>query len=180
MGKVFVDAAVSMDGYWAGPDGNSIFPLNEMHRTGLINELVARTGSVVMSRRSFEMAYDPDWYAGNYEFRVPIHVFAENPPSHHPREDCGLSFTFHQDFAAALLAARQSAGDRDVAIIGERSSVDAALAADQCDEMYLRLVPTVCGGGERLMDRIDEKRCFSIVNVKTTDNVVHIHLQRSK
>lgn len=177
MGKVFIDAAVSIDGFWAGPDGNSIFPVEEMHRSGLMSELVDRTGSVVMSRRSFEMA-DPDWYSGNYEFQVPIHVFTDLPPARRPVEGNGLTFAFHDDFASALLAARQSAGEKDIAIIGERTSVDAALAADKCDEIYLRLVPTVCGGGERLMDRLGENRTFSIVSVKTTGNVVHMHLQR--
>lgn len=79
MPKVYIDAGVSIDGFWADPDGTSVFPVDEMHRSGLIAALVERTGSVVMSRRSFEMVGDPDWYACNYEHQVPIHVFTDAP-----------------------------------------------------------------------------------------------------
>lgn len=180
MVKVYVDAAVSLDGFWAGPEGASIFPVDEMHRTGLITALVERTGAVVMSRRSFEMANDPDWYACNYEYQVPIHVFADVLPRRHPREDCGLTFAFHETFLEALDAARKSAGPKDVAIIGERSAVDAVMAADQCDELYLRVVPFVCGGGERLMDQTGIHRSFEIIEVQKTESAVHIRMQRAR
>ncbi len=179
MQKVYVDAGMSIDGFWAGPDGDSVFPIEEMHRSGLVEELVDRTGAVVMSRRSFEMASDPDWYACNYEHQVPIHVFTDRPPSVHPREECGLTFTFHPTFSNAVAAAKVSAGERDVAIIGERSAVVAAITADVCDELYLRIVPVVCGGGERLMDDRSLASKFAVRSVVTSENVVHIHFHRA-
>lgn len=180
MPRVYVDAGVSLDGFWAGPDETSVFPVDEMHRSGLMKPLVERTGAVVMSRRSFEMAEDPDWYACNYEYQVPIHVFTDATPSRKPKQDCGLTFAFHATFDEALEAAKEAAGAKDVAIIGEQSAVEAAIAGDHCDEIFLRLVPVVCGGGERLMDESGIRRSFEIVDVLRTGSVVHMRLQPVK
>jgi hypothetical protein len=35
---------------------------------------IAATGAVPMGRRTFEMAGDPDRYAGQYEYQVPVFV----------------------------------------------------------------------------------------------------------
>jgi dihydrofolate reductase len=179
MTRVFIDSAMSIDGFWADREGQSVFPLGDMHSSGLIEALVDRTGAVVMSRRSFEMAEDPDWFAGNYELQVPIHVITDAPPTKHPKED-GVTFSFHKNFAGAIAGARRSACGRDVAIIGERSAVEAAIAADEVDEIYLRIVPKLCGAGEPLIkDLRDVHREFDLFDVKTTGNAVHIHLMRN-
>lgn len=180
MTKIFIDSAMSIDGFWADRDGQSVFPLDDMRGAGLIKTLVDRTGAVVMSRRSFEMADDPDWFAGNYELQVPIHVITDVPPTKHPKEDGGVTFSFYENFADALAGARNSACGRDVAIIGERSAVEAAIAADAVDEVYLRIVPRICGNGEPLIgDLGDVDRTFAIADVKTTGQAVHIRLVRS-
>jgi dihydrofolate reductase len=181
MTKVFIDSAMSIDGLWADRDGRSVFPLDDLYRSGILKTLVDRTGAVVMSRRSFEMANDPDWFAGNYELQVPIHVITDHPPAKHPKEDCGVTLSFHDNFADALAGARDAAGGRDVAIIGERSAVDAAIAADAVDEIYLRIVPRICGNGEPLMRDLDGvRRVFDISNVSTTEHAVHIHFVRNR
>jgi dihydrofolate reductase len=181
MTKVFIDSAMSIDGFWADRDGRSVFPLDDLYSSGILKTLVDRTGAVIMSRRSFEMASDPDWFAGNYELQVPIHVITGQPPAKHPKEDCGVTFSFHANFADALAGARTAAGGRDVAIIGERSAVEAAIAADAVDEIYLRIVPKICGSGEPLMrDLGDVRSVFDISNVNTTGHAVHIHLVRNR
>jgi dihydrofolate reductase len=55
---------------------------------------IAATGAVLMGRRTFEMAGDPDSYAGQYEYQVPIFVLTRHPPARHPKEGSGLTFTF--------------------------------------------------------------------------------------
>jgi dihydrofolate reductase len=181
MARVFIDSAMSIDGFWADRDGRSVFPLDDLYSSGILETLVDRTGAVVMSRRSFEMADDPDWFAGNYELQVPIHVITDHPPAKHPREDCGVTFSFHDTFADALAGARNTAGGRDVAIIGERSAVEAAIAADAVDEIYLRIVPTICGDGEPLMrDLAGVRRAFDVSDVRATEHAVHIRFVRNR
>lgn len=60
----------------------------------MIKESIEKTGAVIMGRRTFEMADDPDWYAGNYEFQVPIFVVTEQTPEKHSKENEHISFTF--------------------------------------------------------------------------------------
>src|SRR5947208_16386496 len=46
MTRVFIDSAMSIDGFWADREGQSVFPLGDMHGSGLIKALVDRTGAV--------------------------------------------------------------------------------------------------------------------------------------
>jgi hypothetical protein len=45
------------------------------------------TGAVVMGRRTFAMAEDPDWFVGNYELQVPLFVLTHTPPPVPPKQD---------------------------------------------------------------------------------------------
>jgi dihydrofolate reductase len=179
MTKLVIDAAMSIDGFWADEAWNSVFPVDEMHDAGLVEELTSRTGAVIMSRRSFEMADDPDWYACNYEHQGPIHVVTDAPPQRHPKEDGGLTFTFVPTFAEALQRARAAAGAKDVMVIGEKSMVEAALLSGEVDEIYLRLVARTVGAGTRLIDTPGIiPQDYRINAVRQTEHVVHIHLVR--
>ena len=148
-------------------------------RKSQLAEMIERTGAVIMSRRSFEMAEDPDWFAGNYELQVPLHIITDEPPAAPPREGGGVTFTFCRNFAEALTAAQAAAGTRDIAVIGERSAVEEALASGAVDDVYLRVVTVIAGGGERLIDQPALARLsFAIKTVTRTENAVHLHLAR--
>lgn len=118
MGHVIVDAAITIDGFWADANGASVYPRDEMKKAGLTDALAKRIGAAVWSQRSFEMADDPDWFACNYELQVPLHVVTKAPPPKHPKEACGLTFNFHRTFEEAIAEALKSSGSRDVLIIG--------------------------------------------------------------
>ncbi|WP_317939016.1 dihydrofolate reductase family protein [Sulfitobacter pontiacus] len=176
MSRVLLDAAMSIDGFWADENGNSIFPVEEMHRAGLIAPLVLRTGAVVMSRASFDMADDPDWFAGNYEYQVPVLVFGGERPDTKPKENGRISFAFLPDFTAALTAARQVCGERDIMIIGEASAAQSAMESGEVDEIYLRLVPRFLGKGIALFDTTSLNRDYRRTSVTMTEEATHIHL----
>lgn len=176
MSVVVLDAGMSIDGFWADADGKSVFPVAEMHDAGLIAPLVFRTGAVVMSRASFNMADDPDWYADNYEYQVPVFVFGSAPPSNPPCENGRISFDFVPTFEAAVEAACKACGDRDVMIIGEASAAQAAMASGAVDEIYLRLVPRFLGKGTPLFDTPALHHDFRRASVTMTEEATHIHL----
>ena len=80
---------------------------------------VAGTGAVVMGRRTFDMAPDPDDYAENYEFQVSLFVVTHDPPASTPRANESLSVTFvTSGVEAAIEQARAAAGERDVTVVG--------------------------------------------------------------
>ena len=68
-----------------------------------------------MGRMAFEMAGDPDSYAGQYQYQVPIFVVTRHPPAKHPKEGSGLTFTFVGDgLDSAIAQARTAAGEKQV------------------------------------------------------------------
>ena len=52
-----------------------------------MNAFINETGAVLMGKRAFETAEDPDWYLANYEFQVPIFVLTHHVPRVAPKQD---------------------------------------------------------------------------------------------
>ncbi len=92
------------------------------------------------------------WWGSNPPFHIPVFVL-----THHPRPvlelDGGNRFTFvTEGIHHALDAAREAAGDRDVAICGGGQTAAQYLAAGLVDEVQIHLVPVLLGKGVRLFD----------------------------
>jgi dihydrofolate reductase len=131
---------MSLDGFIAGPNAGVALPMGEggeriddwmfnsdpdqsgdSPRTpaneldaGLVRDLVATTGAVVMGRRTFDLGEGP-W--GDTPFPVPCFVI-----THEARDelvkDSG-TFTFVTDgIESALLQAQAAAGENDVCLMG--------------------------------------------------------------
>src|SRR5215218_2808563 len=101
-----------------------------------LRESIRKTGAVVMGRNSFAMAEDPDWYAGNYEYQVPIFVLTHNAPEELPKQTDELTFTFITDgIQSAIRQAKVAAGNKDVTIIGAASTARQCLEAGLADEL---------------------------------------------
>src|SRR2546426_8784178 len=93
------------------------------------------TGAVLMGRRTFEMG-DPDWYAGNYEFQVPIFVLTHEPPRLQPKQDEHLTFTFVTGgVKSAIAQATAAAGEKAVQVVGGVSVARQLLRAGLVDEV---------------------------------------------
>jgi hypothetical protein len=74
---------VSLNGFIADRDSGveRLYPdVAALRGSDSLNEKIARTGAVLMEKRTFEMADDPDAYPESYEFRVPIFVVTHHPP----------------------------------------------------------------------------------------------------
>ena len=178
MGRIIIDAATSLDGFCADARGEGVFPVEEMHRARMLAPLIATCGAVVISRRSFEMVGDPDWFADNYELQVPIFVVTEAPPERCPKENKRLKFHFVSSFAEALQRAQQAAGDKAVVAIGGPCTVQAALLSGQADEMWLRIVDRATGGGTPLFSKGLPGKDFYVSELETTRGTVLMKLQR--
>jgi dihydrofolate reductase len=89
MARVTAGMSTSIDGFVADESGSaSLWPdLEELQGSEYMNALIEETGAVLMGRRTFDMAEDPDWYVGNYEFQVPIFVLTHQPPPVPPKQD---------------------------------------------------------------------------------------------
>ena len=158
MGKVILGATMSLDGFINDRSGSvgSLYPdLDALRDTEPLRESIQNTGAVVMGRNAYAMAEDPDSYAGNYEFQVPIFVLTHDVPKRHPKETDDLTFTFVTDgIESAIEQARSAAGDKDVAVIGGASTAQQCIKAGLADELHIDIMPVLLCGGLRLFEDI--------------------------
>jgi dihydrofolate reductase len=188
MNHVRFDIAVSLDGYSAGPDQSFDNPLGvggeqlhawaiadpgwrEQHgleggeetvNTGVIAEMFANVGAVVMGRNMFGGGpgdWDPEWkgwWGDDPPFHRPVFVL-----TNHEREplamEGGTTFTFVTGgIDAALEQAKAAAGpDKDILISGGAETVRQFLKAGLVDSFQLHVVPIMLGGGTRLLDGLE-------------------------
>lgn len=153
MVKVIAGMTMSLDGFVVDSSGSvdRLYPdLADLHGTDYMNAMVDETGAVLMGRRAFEMG-EPDLYAGNYEYQVPIFVVTHEPPRVAPKQDEHLTFTFVTDgVESATRQAKAAAGHKAVQVVGGISVIQLLLQAGLVDELRIDLMPVLLGGGRRL------------------------------
>jgi dihydrofolate reductase len=97
MARVIAGMTVSLDGFVQDANGSAdaLYPdLAELQDSPYMKAVQERTGAVLMGRRTFDMAGDPDGYADGYELQVPIFVVTHAPPPVEPKRNERLFFTF--------------------------------------------------------------------------------------
>ncbi len=158
MGKVILGVTISLDGFAEDSNGSvgALYPdLDTLRNTEILRESQRNTGAVVMAWKEFAMAEDPDWFAGNYEYQVPIFVFTDKAPKKHPKETDKLTFTFVTDgIKSAVRQAKAAACDKDVTIIGSARTAQQCLKAELADELYIDIIPIFLKGGFRPFEEI--------------------------
>jgi dihydrofolate reductase len=156
MTRVIAGMTVSLDGFFEDADGSAdaLYPdLAALQDTAYMKAMQAETGAVVMGRRTFEMAGDPDTYADTYELQVPIFVVTHHPPAGPPKRNDRLSFTFVTDGVdAAIAQAGAAAGDLAVTVVGGADLIGQLLGAGLVDELRIDVMPVLLGAGRRLFD----------------------------
>ena len=162
MNKVVLGMTMSLDGFINDRNGSvaALYPdLVALRNTEPLRESIRNTGAVVMGRNSYAMAEDPDWFAGNYEYQVPIFVLTHRPPQRHPKETDTLTFTFVTDgIESAIQQAKAVAGEKDVNVIGAASTSQKCLKAGLADELHIDIMPVFLGGGLRPFEGIGEEQ----------------------
>ncbi|MCQ3935794.1 MAG: dihydrofolate reductase [Chloroflexi bacterium] len=160
MGKVILGTTLSLDGFINDRNGSveALYTdLANWRESELGKESIQNTGAVVMGRNTFNMSEDPDWFAGNYEYQVPIFVLTHHVPKKKPKETGQLTFTFVTDgLESAIRQAKEAAGERDVNIIGAANTAQQCLRVGLADELQVDIMPVLLGGGMRLFEHLGE------------------------
>lgn len=158
-GKVILGMTMSLDGFVNDRNGSvsRLYPdLGELRKTKMLRELIKTTGAVVMGRNAFDMADDPDWFAGNYEFQVPIFVLTHRVPAKHPKETDELKIIFVTDGIKSVIEkAKAAAGKKNVQVIGGASTFQQCINAGLADEINIGIMPVLLGGGLTLFENTD-------------------------
>ncbi len=161
LAKVILGVTISLDGFAEDSNGSvgALYPdLDTLRNTEVLRESIQGTGSVVMAWKEFAMAEDPDWFAGNYEYQVPIFVFTDKAPKKHPKETDKLTFTFVTDgIQSAIRQAKYAAGDKIVTIIGSASTTSQCISEGLADELHIDVIPVFLKAGFRPFENLGDK-----------------------
>jgi dihydrofolate reductase len=194
MGKVVVALTASLDGYIAGPDDGTQFPLgrggerlftwmgagpesNRLDRflcppdasLPVVKAWQADYGAGISGRRTFDIA---GGWADGHPVDAPIFVLTHEAPSE-GRWSPQVRFVT-EGFDRALELAQEAAGDRYVSL----SAADVAqqgLRAGKVDEIEVSVAPCLLGGGVRLFDHLGvEPIDLEQVGVIESEGVTHL------
>ncbi len=152
--KVVVQAAMSLDGFIAGP-GDAMDWVFEFTAPGEFPEIVAATGAMLSGRRSYDVgqrdAGKPSGEAYGGAWQGPSFVL-----THHPPADPDVTF-LSGDIEAAVATAKAAAGDRDLVVVGS-DVAGQCLERGLADEILVMVLPVLLGAGTRFYSSAAAKR----------------------
>jgi dihydrofolate reductase len=191
---VFSALATSVDGYITGPDPS---PSDALGRGGgvlfdwyfngdtpstqfsgfslsaasaaVFDAAAGRVGAVIAGRTTYD--HSRGWDGGGPHPAAPLFVL-----SHRPAPAGAGRQTFVAGIAAAVAAARKTAGDRDVALMGS-GVIRAALDAGLLDEVIIHQVPVLLGGGTPLFQPTATAIPLHLREVVPAPGVTHLHYE---
>jgi dihydrofolate reductase len=150
MGRVIYSAAMSLDGFIAGPGGDMSWMRPYNGPNPQVKELQRDIGALLIGNRTFhgddpnkgtesEGAFGGTW-AG------PSVVL-----THDVDQPAVEDVTFVGDLASALAAAKAAAGDHYVSVLGADVARQ-CLEAGELDEVLVMVLPVFLGDGTRLFE----------------------------
>lgn len=170
MAKVIAGITTSVDGYVAGPNDGPGKGLGEggerLHYwvfggpwtyaeepkgepTGddaaWLAGAMSRVGAVVSGRGTYEAARH---WGGKNPWGLPLFIVTHRAEEE-PQDG---EFTFVSGVEAAVERALESAGGKDVHVMGGADIIRQALGAGLVDELTIIIAPVVLGGGKRLFE----------------------------
>ena len=186
MSRVFVNVALSLDGYLA-PEGmtmgqpeyknwgakwgalmawafkqqyfrENLLKLGAGGETGPVNDLVRATVERIGANIMGKRMFDQGEVAWPEEapFHTPVYVLTHEKRGPWVRPG-GTTFFFVNDGPQhALELARQAAGTRDIRISGGADAIQQYLNLDAVDELEIAQAPVLFCGGQRLFDNLRE------------------------
>ncbi|HVZ96052.1 MAG TPA: dihydrofolate reductase family protein [Chitinophagaceae bacterium] len=206
MGKIYVDAAISLDGFIAGLNPGPANPMGEgggqIHNwiykqkafreiqkiggdgeTGINNDLLIeslnRPGACIMGKTMF-ITGEFNW-PEDAPFHCPVYVLTHEKREPWPRKG-GTTFYFVNDgLYSALAQAKAVAGNKDIRISGDANVIQQFINEGLVDEMMIHVAPVVLGKGILLLENINpNKTRFQIAEVFHSPEVTHIRYNLKK
>jgi dihydrofolate reductase len=191
MGKVIVQASMSLDGFIAdtndqvgplfdwyfngdveftGSDPNLVFHVSPVS-ADYLRDAWSNVAVDVIGRRLFDLT---NGWNGRPAVGEAVFVVTHEPPTNWPFPDA--PFTFVTDgVQSAVVQAQTLAGDRDVSLTAGNLAGQ-ALRAGLIDEIRIDLVPVVLGSGVRYFGNYDESPLLlEDPEIVQGDRVTHLH-----
>jgi dihydrofolate reductase len=184
VGIVIYDKSMSLDGYIAGAnmrveaglgdDGERLHDWAFQDEAGkeLIEREIGHLGAVICGRRTYDMSI-PHWGTDGptSEARVPVFVLSHGVPDDVPE---GGVYTFVDDLETALGRARETAGDKNISVMGAdtgRQCIDAGVI----DEISVHVVPVLFGSGTPMFGPgVDRHVTLEFVGSSESPHATHL------
>lgn len=191
MGTVIFDISVSLDGFIAasgmsvdegmGVGGEVLhdwaFRGDERDRA-VLEHAGAKLGAVIGGRRTYDNSIK--WWGADGPTgpaRIPLFVVSHGTPDDVPPDGV---YTFVSDIHTAMDAARATAGDADIGIMGGADIARQFIRAGLVDEISIHLVPVLFGSGTPLFsegESLDEHVRLERTECITTDAATHLRFR---
>jgi dihydrofolate reductase len=194
MGDVIASITTSVDGYVTGPEDGperglgiggerlhhwvmgGAWTYEGSHDTGgmhgadrqFFEALTAGLGAGIVGRGMYDAA---GAWGGSNPFPGPLVVLTHRTAD---QPDPAAGFHFVDGFDAALLRARELAGDGTVALGGGADVIRQGLAAGVVDELAISTAPVVLGRGKRLFDGFDHDVDLEVRGVWSSSYATHV------
>jgi dihydrofolate reductase len=146
------NAAMSLDGFIAGPGDAMDWVFGYDDPNPLIDEIIASTGALLVGRNTYEAGRKPGQAEQATEpfggaWSGPQFVLTHRPP---PSDEADPSVTFLSGgIAQAVATARAAAGSGNVLVLGAAIGRE-CLEAGLMDDIIVLVVPILLGDGVRL------------------------------
>jgi dihydrofolate reductase len=167
MGNVIVDISVSLDGFITGANVNAEQPLGEdgerLHQwffdpqneyeKNTMAALAQSSGAIILGRNMYDTGIDTGW-GGVSPFNSPAYVLTTRPA---PEKQVEGFIFFSDGLEKALEAAKATAGEKDVWVIGGANVIQQFIREGLVDELRLRIIPVLFMEGTRLLQHLGKE-----------------------
>lgn len=177
MGKVFIHATITLDGFMAGVDGDmswfqDLEAIDEDY--AVVNKVTADIGAIVGgSNKTHTIEDDGVPYGGT----LMVPVFLMTHEAHEPIVKDGITYQFVvNDIKQAVEMAKAAAGDKNVSLLGGSISRQ-CLKLGLVDEIVLDVEPLLLGEGISLFAGLGEK--IKLKRIETSAFASETHLRFS-
>lgn len=196
MGKVIVQASMSLDGFiadtndqvgplfdwfdngdveFSGSDPSMVFHISRAS-ADYLRAAWSNIAVDVIGRRLFDLT---NGWNGRPAVGEAVFVVTHEPPTDWPFPDAPFSFVT-DGVQSAVAQAQAFAGDKDVSLTAG-NLVGQALRAGLVDELRIDLVPVVFGSGVRYFGNYDESTMLlEDPEIVQGDRVTHLHYRIRK
>ena len=169
-GRGLGDGGMLFDWYFDGDVPSQVFDGFKLSEPSarVFDTLAGRVGASLAGRNTYD---DSESFGGGSPHpTAPLFVVSHRPaPEISDRQT--LITTGIED---AVAAAKEAAGDKDVALIGG-GVVTAALKAGLVDEIVLHQVPILLGAGRPYFQELPDHVRLRVVDVVAAPGVTHLH-----
>ncbi|MEU8607934.1 dihydrofolate reductase family protein [Actinoplanes sp. NPDC048791] len=171
-GRGLGDAPMLFDWYFSGDTPSEVFDGFRLSEPSarVFDALAGRVGATLAGRNTYD---DSGWSTGGTPHPDAQLVVLSHRPAPQSNERQIFVSTGIED---AVTAARQTAGGKDVGLMGGGVTT-AALAAGLVDEVILHQVPILLGAGRRFFQELPEHVNLNLLAAVPAPGVTHLHYE---